>query len=98
MATRDSHTGLVLDTPQGRLVHTCDFKLDETPIVGEPYDAALWAKVAKDGVRALICDSTNVFSPHAGRSEVTVGPEIEKLVAGAKGLSLIHIAEPTRPY
>ncbi|WP_146588985.1 ribonuclease J [Puniceibacterium confluentis] len=79
-------SGLLIDTPQGRLVHTGDFKLDETPIVGEPYDAALWAKVAKDGVRALICDSTNVFSPHAGRSEVTVGPEIEKLVAGAKGM------------
>ncbi|SNR42343.1 ribonuclease J [Puniceibacterium sediminis] len=79
-------SALVIDTPQGRLIHTGDFKLDETPIVGEAYDPALWAEVSKDGVKALICDSTNIFSPHAGRSEVTVGPEIEKLVAGAKGM------------
>ncbi|MCJ7872427.1 ribonuclease J [Phaeobacter sp. J2-8] len=79
-------SALVIDTPQGRLVHTGDFKLDETPIVGEPFDPELWADVSKDGVKALICDSTNVFSRHAGRSEVTVGPEIEALVSGASGL------------
>ncbi|TNF22993.1 MAG: ribonuclease J [Rhodobacteraceae bacterium] len=79
-------SALVIDVGGERLIHSGDFKLDETPIVGEPFDAALWAEVAKPGVKALICDSTNVFSLHAGRSEVTVGPEIEKLVAGASGL------------
>jgi ribonuclease J len=74
---------LVIDTPAGRVIHTGDFKLDETPIVGEPFDADLWASVSKGGVKALVCDSTNVFSQHAGRSEASVGPEIEKLVAAA---------------
>ena len=74
---------LVIDSPAGRVIHSGDFKLDETPVVGEPFDPDLWADVAKDGVKALICDSTNVFSLKPGRSESTVGPEIEKLVASA---------------
>ncbi|MDA5557873.1 ribonuclease J [Shimia sp. MMG029] len=77
---------LVIDTPAGRVIHSGDFKLDETPLVGEPFDPALWAEVSKDGVKALICDSTNVFSPHEGRSEASVGPEIEALVAKAPNM------------
>ncbi|UXX83951.1 ribonuclease J [Roseovarius pelagicus] len=79
-------SGLVIDTPKGRLVHTGDFKIDTAPGVGEPFDHAMWEEIAKDGVLALMCDSTNVFSRHEGRSESTVGPEIEKLVASAKGM------------
>ena len=71
---------LIIDSPAGRVIHSGDFKLDETPLVGEPFDPALWGDVSKDGVKALVCDSTNIFSPHPGRSEATVGPEIEKLV------------------
>ncbi|WP_377189821.1 ribonuclease J [Ruegeria meonggei] len=77
---------LVVDTPAGRIVHTGDFKLDTAPIVGEPFDPDLWAEVAKPGVKALVCDSTNVFSQHAGRSESDVGPEITKLVESASGM------------
>ncbi|MBO9477797.1 ribonuclease J [Shimia sp. R11_0] len=77
---------LVIDSPAGRVIHSGDFKLDETPLVGEPFDPALWAEVSKDGVKALICDSTNVFSPHAGRSEASVGPEIEALVSAAPNM------------
>jgi len=65
------------------LIHTGDFKLDRSPIVGEPFDETLWKEVAKDGVKALICDSTNVFSTHEGRSESSLGHHIEKLVADA---------------
>ncbi len=79
-------SGLVIDSPDGRVIHTGDFKLDKTPIVGEAYDPDLWAEVAKPGVKALVCDSTNVFSRDAGRSEVSVGPEIEELVSAAKGM------------
>ncbi len=79
-------SGLVIDTPKGRLVHTGDFKVDRDPIVGEPFDDDLWSDIAAPGVLALMCDSTNVFSPVGGRSESTLSPEIEKLVAGAKGL------------
>ena len=77
---------LVIDTPAGRLVHTGDFKLDPTPLVGEPWDEALWADVAKDGIKALICDSTNVFSPHAGRSEHSLQKAIQGLVAQADNM------------
>jgi len=77
---------LVIDTPVGRIVHTGDFKLDKTPLVGEAWDPELWAAIAADGVKALVCDSTNVFSPNAGRSEATVGPEITDLVRDAKGM------------
>ncbi|MEL7114098.1 MAG: ribonuclease J [Pseudomonadota bacterium] len=79
-------SGLVIDTPAGRLVHTGDFKLDPTPGVGEPFDPEAWKDVAKPGVRALICDSTNVFTDHEGRSEANVAPAIEDLVRGAKGM------------
>jgi ribonuclease J len=79
-------SGLVIDTPAGRIVHTGDFKLDETPMVGEPFDPVLWGEVAKSGVRALVCDSTNVFSQHPGRSEASVGGDIEELIKSATGL------------
>lgn len=79
-------SALVIDSPAGRIVHTADFKLDATPLVGEPFDPALWAEIARGGVRALVCDSTNVMTPTPGRSEAVVGPEIEKLIAGASGM------------
>ncbi|MEM1361045.1 MAG: ribonuclease J [Pseudomonadota bacterium] len=79
-------SALVIDCPAGRIVHTGDFKRDPTPIVGEPFAPETWSEIAKSGVLALVCDSTNVFSEHVGRSEATVGPAIEKLVAGAPGM------------
>jgi ribonuclease J len=79
-------SGLVIDSPQGRVVHSGDFKVDLDPGVGEPFDAALWEEIAAPGVKALVCDSTNVFSPLKGRSENCVGPEIEKLVASSTGM------------
>ncbi|MCV6595971.1 MAG: ribonuclease J [Mangrovicoccus sp.] len=79
-------SGLVIDTPAGRIVHTGDFKRDTDPVVGEPFDPEMWREIAKPGVKALVSDSTNVFSKVAGRSEIVVGPEIEKLVAGASGM------------
>ncbi len=79
-------SGLAIETPSGRVVHTGDFKMDRAPVVGEAFDPALWTEVSKGGVRALVCDSTNVFSPHAGRSESMVGPEIEAFVAAQPGM------------
>lgn len=79
-------SALVIDTPEGRVIHSGDFKIDLTPGVGEPFDPALWAEVCKDGVKALVCDSTNVFSPEPGRSEATLGPAIEELVSNAEGM------------
>ncbi len=79
-------SALVIDTPEGRVIHSGDFKIDLTPGVGEAFDLGLWAEVCKDGVKALVCDSTNVFSPDPGRSESTVGPAIEELVSNAAGM------------
>jgi ribonuclease J len=77
-------SALVIDSPEGRVVHTGDFKLDETPIVGEAFDPILWGKVAEKGIKALICDSTNVFNPVAGRSEASIADEVTNLVAEAE--------------
>ena len=79
-------SGLVIDSPAGRVIHTGDFKLDETPVLGEAFDEALWRDVSKDGVKALVCDSTNVFSHGEGRSEASVAPEITKMIAGCSGM------------
>lgn len=79
-------SGLVIDTPAGRVVHSGDFKIDPDPVVGEAFDPDLWESLAAPGVRALVCDSTNVFSEHPGRSESALAPDIEQLVAGAKGM------------
>ncbi|GFE48541.1 MBL fold hydrolase [Roseobacter cerasinus] len=79
-------SSMVIDSPDGRVIHSGDFKLDETPLVGEPFDPELWAEVCKGGVKALVCDSTNVFSPNPGRSEATLGPDITDLVQSAKGM------------
>ncbi len=79
-------SALVIDSPEGRVIHTGDFKIDTNPVVGEPFDRALWEEVSKPGVKALVCDSTNVFSTHPGRSESTVGPELEKLIADSSGM------------
>ena len=77
---------LIIDTPEGRVIHSGDFKLDETPIVGEPFDPAVWAEVVKGGVKAFVCDSTNVFSRNPGRSESTLKDEIVELISGAEGV------------
>ncbi|MBP0481968.1 ribonuclease J [Sagittula salina] len=79
-------SGLIIDTPAGRVIHTGDFKLDTQPLVGEAWDPELWTEISKGGVKALVCDSTNVFSRHPGRSEVIVGPAVEKLVEEAPRL------------
>lgn len=79
-------SGLVIDTPAGRIVHSGDFKLDADPIIGEPFDPVLMREIAKGGVQALICDSTNVFSPKPGRSESSLPEAITALVKDAPGL------------
>ncbi len=79
-------SAIVIDTPAGRIVHTGDFKTDPTPLVGEAFDPEMFKSVAKGGVKALVCDSTNVFSPNAGRSEASLAPDINKLMAEATGM------------
>ncbi len=78
--------GLLIDTPEGRVLHSGDFKIDETPVVGDPWNEALWEEVSKDGVKALICDSTNVFSRDPGRSEASIGDAISEMMKKAQGM------------
>ncbi|MEO8242948.1 MAG: ribonuclease J [bacterium] len=78
---------LVIDTPLGRIVHSGDFKLDANPGVGEGWEDRRMEEIAAEiPVKALMCDSTNVFSLHAGRSENTLGGPISELIAGAGGM------------
>ncbi|MBA3911823.1 MAG: MBL fold hydrolase [Rhodobacter sp.] len=80
-------SGLVIDTPAGRIFHTADFKIDHDPVVGEAWDdARIREIVAERPVKAMMCDSTNVFSSHEGRSESTLGPALTELIKGAGGM------------
>ena len=78
-------TGVVFDTPEGNIVHSGDFKLDPTPIDGEPTDLATFAGFGRQGVRLLLSDSTNAETDGFIPSEGSVGPTIKDLVAHAEG-------------
>jgi len=79
---------LIIDTDQGRIIHSGDFKLDGNPVVGEAFDPAEWHKIGREAgqVRALMCDSTNVFSPNPGRSESTLAAPLTELIGKHEGL------------
>lgn len=80
-------SALVIDTPAGRVFHSADFKIDPAPVVGEPWDDALIRSIAEERpIKALMCDSTNVFSPHAGRSESTLKEPIRDLIRSRGGM------------
>ncbi len=78
-------TGVVLDTPEGILVHTGDYKLDPTPIDGQPTDLLTFAGFGRQGVRMLLADSTNAERTGFVESESSVGAELGALVAEAEG-------------
>ena len=81
-------SSLLIDTPAGRIVHTGDFKLDGNPVVGEAFDANMWHEIAQEGagVKVLVCDSTNVFSPLPGRSEATLAQPLAEFIAQQEGM------------
>jgi len=79
-------SGLLIETPAGRILHTGDFKLDMAPGVGEPFDEDMFQAIGEQGVKALVCDSTNIFSPHPGRSESSLPAAITELVREAEGM------------
>lgn len=79
-------SALVIDTAAGRVIHSGDFKIDRDPQVGEPFDDDLIREVSKDGVLALVCDSTNIFNGHAGRSEADLVTPITELLRSTDGL------------
>lgn len=80
---------LAIFSPVGVVVHTSDFKIDYTPIEGEPMDLARLAELGKKGVLLLMCDSTNVERDGYTMSERTVGYTFEEIFMGAKDRILV---------
>jgi ribonuclease J len=80
---------LAIRTPAGLVVHTGDWKIDATPMVGAPTDEARLKALGEEGVLALICDSTNVLREGESPSEADVAKSLANLVAGAKGRVLV---------
>ncbi len=76
---------LAIRTELGTVLHTGDWKIDEAPQIGEPVDAAALTALGDEGVLAMICDSTNVFSPGYAGSEDGVRTELVKLIAEYDG-------------
>lgn len=72
---------LAIYSPAGVIVHTGDFKIDYTPVFGEPIDLQRFAEIGKKGVLALMADSTNVMRPGFTMSESTVGKTIDEIFA-----------------
>lgn len=66
-------------SPAGTIIHTGDFKVDFTPVFGEPIDLTRFAEIGKKGVLALMCDSTNAGRPGFTMSEKTVGKTFDNL-------------------
>jgi len=77
--------GLAIRTPAGLVLHTGDWKIDPDPLIGEKTDAVSLEKMGEEGVLAMVCDSTNVFSPGESGSEGDVRDELIEVVAGLKG-------------
>lgn len=76
--------GMAIKTPLGTVVHTGDFKIDCTPIEGNMIDLARFGELGKQGVLALMSDSTNVERPGYTMSERTVGETFETLFKGTR--------------
>lgn len=70
---------LAIHTPEGVIVHTGDFKVDYTPVFGEPIDLQRFGELGKKGVLALLCDSTNIMRPGYTMSEKTVGKTFQTI-------------------
>jgi ribonuclease J len=74
---------LAIRTPLGVIIHTGDFKIDQTPVGGAPFDLHAFARYGNEGVLALFSDSTNVERPGFTPSERAVVPRLEDLCRSA---------------
>ncbi len=70
---------LLIDTPQGKIYHSGDFKIDLTPVAGQPIDLSRIAEIGREGVKLLLCESTNVERPGYTMSETVVGTTLDHL-------------------
>jgi ribonuclease J len=76
---------LAIETPRGVVVHTGDFKVDQTPLDGEYLDVHRFAQLGASGVLALLCDSTNIERKGFSGSEIDVMDAFEEIFTSTKG-------------
>ncbi|MGH9871573.1 MAG: ribonuclease J, partial [Pyrinomonadaceae bacterium] len=80
---------LAIKTPVGTIIHTGDYKVDETPVIGEPIDLRSFRRYGQEGVLALLSDSTNATVPGRTPSERAVIPAFEEIFAEARGRIIV---------
>ncbi|MGI8788419.1 MAG: ribonuclease J [Pyrinomonadaceae bacterium] len=80
---------LAIKTPIGTIIHTGDYKIDETPVIGKPYDLKTLKRYGDAGVLALLADSTNATVPGRTPSEREVIPAFEEIFAAAEGRIIV---------
>ena len=76
---------LAIRTPLGLVMHTGDWKIDPDPVLGDDIDIARLTEIGDEGVRAIVCDSTNVFSPGTSGSEADVAASLIELIRPMEG-------------
>lgn len=76
-------SAVLLTTPLGRVLHTGDWKLDETPLTSPPTDEARLRQIGREGLDAIVCDSTNAIREGVSPSEAEVGANLKDLIAKA---------------
>nr|MBA2335462.1 ribonuclease J [Blastocatellia bacterium] len=76
---------LAITTPIGTLIHTGDYKIDDTPVIGKPYDLKTLGKYGDAGVLALLADSTNSTVPGRTPSEQAVIPAFREIFEETAG-------------
>ncbi|QNO16753.1 ribonuclease J [Alkalicella caledoniensis] len=76
--------GMAITTPAGTIIHTGDFKIDQTPVDGQTTDFSRISEISKRGVLALLADSTNAERPGFTMSEKVVGGTIDEIFRLAK--------------
>jgi ribonuclease J len=82
---------LAISTPAGLIVHSGDFKIDDSPVDGRPFDRAAFGKLGERGVVLLLSDSTNAEQPGRTPSESSLRTVLKDLVARAKGKVFLSI-------
>lgn len=82
-------TGIIIDTPEGKIVHTGDFKFDFTPADGQMADIETLEKLGSENVLALLSDSTNSTKPGHTMSEQVVGDALDEIITKAEGRLII---------
>ena len=80
---------LAISTPAGVIVHTGDFKVDFTPVFGDAIDLQRFGELGKQGVLALLADSTNALKPGMTMSEKTVGKTFDSIFHESEGSRII---------